>query len=205
MAETDEEPTFFPIAQDFRDWLNINHKRETELWVGFYKKNSGIPSITWPESVDQALCFGWIDGIRKSIDEKSYKIRFTPRKPKSHWSDVNITKIAALKKEGLMHPAGLEAFKLREESRSSKASYEQSKIAFNKTYEAELRSNEKAWSYFSGKSPTYRKQCIWWIMSAKQESTRIKRLQILISSSEANEVVPPFRWSSGGNDKKKGS
>src|SRR5512147_507837 len=112
-------PTFFPTPADFRRWLKAHHATETELLVGFYKTGSGKPSITWPESVDQALCFGWIDGIRKSVDDVSYASRFTPRRPRSNWSAVNIRRVAVLTEQGLMQPAGLKAFAAREEARSS--------------------------------------------------------------------------------------
>lgn len=187
-------PLFFSSAKEFRKWLKANHTRRTELWVGFYKKATGIPSITWPESVEQALCYGWIDGIRKSIDDASYKIRFTPRKPDSHWSDVNIKLVKKLKKEGLMQPAGLKAFEARTEKKSRRASYEQARVNFNTEYEKKLKLNKKAWKYFSSQAPSYQKQTMWWIMSAKREDTRLKRLEILIQSSEEGQYVPPLRW-----------
>lgn len=189
-------PTFFPTPSDFRQWLDANHKSETELWVGYYKKATGKPSMTWPESVDEALCYGWIDGLRKSIDDEAYMIRFTPRRPISHWSDVNIRRFNALKKEGSIQPAGLAAFKKRKEKNSRRASHEQKKpIKLDKTYEDELKANKKAWTFFQSLSPSIRKQCKWWIISAKQEKTRQKRLRILIESSEAGEKIPPLRIS----------
>lgn len=186
---------FFATPEAFRAWLDANHDRSTEQWVGYYKKATKLPSITWPESVDQALCYGWIDGIRKSIDEKSYKVRFTPRKPKSHWSDVNIKKVEELTKAGLMRPAGIEAYSRRTEENSRKASFEQTEVILDKAYEQQLKANKVAWTYFNGSTPSYKKQTIWWIMSAKKEETRLRRLHILIESSEKGDVIPPFRWS----------
>lgn len=191
----DMDVLFFPTPKDFRDWLDANHDKQTEQWVGFYKKATKIPSITWPESVDQALCYGWIDGIRKSIDEKSYKIRFTPRKPKSHWSNVNIKKIEELISSGQMKEPGLAAWEKRTEENSGKASFEQDKVVLAKAYEKKLKANKKAWQYFSNATPSYRKQTTWWVMSAKKEETRLRRLSILIQSSEKDEVIPAMRWS----------
>ncbi|MEO1053489.1 MAG: YdeI/OmpD-associated family protein [Bacteroidota bacterium] len=190
-----EEPTFFPTPEGFRRWLADHHQSENELWVGYYKKGSKLLSITWPESVDQALCYGWIDGLRKSIDEISYKIRFTPRKPQSHWSAVNIKRIDELINEGLVEPAGLAAYKKRTENRSKNASYEQKVVELKPAYKAEIKSNDIAWSYFQSKAPSYRKQCIWWVMSAKKEETQLKRLSVLIESCENGELIPPMKWS----------
>lgn len=191
-------PTFFPTPEDFRNWLAENHQAETELWVGYFKKATGKPSITWPESVDEALCFGWIDGLRKSIDDEAYMIRFTPRKSTSHWSNVNIRRFTELKKEGRIQPAGEEAFKKRKEKNSGRASHEQTKtIKLDKEYEVKLKANKKAWEFFQSLPPGTRKQSIWYVISAKQEKTRQKRLGILIESSEAGDKIPPLRY--GGN------
>ena len=190
----EQNPLFFEQPDDFRKWLEENHDSQSELWVGYYKKASGVRSVNWPKSVDQALCFGWIDGIRKSIDETRYKIRFTPRKSRSHWSHVNIKKVEDLKKLGLMQPSGLKAFKKREEKRSRKASYEQKNVVLERKYENLFKANKSAWNYFTTQSPTYQKQTIWWIMSARKEETRMSRLDILIKSSEEKQVVPPLRW-----------
>ena len=191
------KPAFFPESSDFRKWLQSHHKREPEIWVGYYKKGTGLPSISWPESVDQALCFGWIDGIRKGIDDVSYMIRFTPRKTVSHWSAVNIKRVKALTKTNLMKPSGLEAFGRRRKEKSAKASYEQDKVKLDRVYEKMLKANKKAWSYFKSTPPSYQKPCTWWVMSAKRESTRLRRLNVLISSSEKKETIPPLRWSKG--------
>ena len=191
----DLRPQFFSEENDFRKWLETNHSTEQVIWVGYYKTNSGKKSITWPESRDQALCFGWIDGIRKSIDEKSYKIRFTPRKRESHWSKVNIDRIRALKKKGLVVKEGLEAFNNRNKRKIANAAHEQKEVSLPKEFLEIMIQNPRANQYFESQSPSYRKQCTWWILSAKKEETRQNRFEILIKSSEKNEVIPPFRWS----------
>ena len=159
------------------------HATERELWIGFYKKNSGKPSITWPESVDEALCVGWIDGIRKSIDEESYMIRFTPRRRGSIWSAVNIKRVEVLTNEKRMRPAGLAAFAARRENKSGIYSYEQRSEQLPEPYASRLRRNQKAWKFFQAQPPSYRKTIAWWVVSAKQEKTRQKRLQKLIAES----------------------
>jgi uncharacterized protein YdeI (YjbR/CyaY-like superfamily) len=187
------KPKFFKNQLELRSWFEKNHHRENELLIGYYKKATGIASIDWPQSVDEALCFGWIDGIRKSINKNTYSIRFTPRKSNSHWSAVNIKKVSELKAKGLMRAKGLEAFEKMDAKNSKQASYEQNIIILDKEYEKQIKSNSKAWKYFSGKlAPSAKKQSIHWIMSAKKEETRLRRLQTLIKSSEANEKVPPL-------------
>ena len=186
-------PTFFKTPTDFRDWLEKNHTKADELWVGYYKKATKIPSITWPESVDQALCFGWIDGLRKSVDEKSYKIRFTPRRPNSIWSAVNIKRIGELIGEGLVQAPGLAAFERRREDKSRVYAYEKKQAALKKEYEDTFKKNEKAWTYFQNVAPYYRKTVIHWVMSAKREETRLRRLGILIQSSEEEQKIPAMR------------
>jgi uncharacterized protein YdeI (YjbR/CyaY-like superfamily) len=186
------EVRFFSTPDHFRKWLQKNHNKANELWVGYYKKSSGKPSITWPESVDQALCFGWIDGIRKSIDAESYKIRFTPRKPSSHWSKINVNKVSELKKQGLMMPAGLKAFKKMRKDNSKEASYEQKVVEIPVAYFRQFRKNKKAWKYYQQQTPSYRKITTWWIISAKKEETRIKRLNKLIKDSEINQKISPL-------------
>ena len=188
------DPIFFSQPSDFRKWLEQNHDKAQELWVGYYKKTSGLPSITWPESVDEALCFGWIDGLRKSIDEKSYKIRFTPRKPGSHWSAVNIKRVEELTALGVMQTAGLEAFKKRDAKRSKRAAYEQQDVKLPEEYELKIRANKKAWEHYHSLAPSYKKTTIWWVISAKQEATRLKRLDTLIASSEKGEKIPLLQW-----------
>ncbi len=184
---------FFKTPSDFRKWLAAHHASETELWVGFYKKDSGKSSITWPQSVDEALCFGWIDGIRKNIDEVSYKIRFTPRKQRSTWSAVNIKRVPELTEQGLMKEAGLKAFAARQENRSGIYSYEQRSPELPAQYAKKLKKNAAAWKFFQAQPPSYRKAVNWWVVSAKQEETRLKRLDKLIDDSAAGRRIPQFR------------
>lgn len=183
------KPTFFSNQLKFREWLKKHHTTQTELLVGFYKVGSGRESMNWPQSVDEALCYGWIDGIRKSIDEESYTIRFTPRKPSSIWSTVNIKKMEALKKNGLMQAAGLEAFKNRKEEKSAIYSYETQPVELDKAFEKKFKANKTAWSYFQSKAPSYKRTAIHWVMRAKQEATRLRRLETLISDSEAGRKL----------------
>jgi uncharacterized protein YdeI (YjbR/CyaY-like superfamily) len=178
-------PTFFTKQSDFRKWLEKKHKKETELLVGFFKVDSGKPSMTWSQSVDVALCFGWIDGVRKSIDKDSYQIRFTQRKPTSIWSAVNIQKIEELTKQGLMKPAGLASFENRKESKSKIYAYENAEVTLSTEFEKLFKANKKAWEYFQSLPPSYKKPSTNWVMSAKQETTQIKRLKELIADSEA--------------------
>jgi len=187
------KPTFFATPTEFRAWLEKHHDRAEELWVGFYKKSSGNPSITWPEAVDEVLCFGWIDGKRKGIDDSSYAIRFTPRKPNSIWSAVNLRRVEELAREGRMHPAGLKAFDQRVTDRSRIYSCEQRDAArLDDAQEKLFRANRKAWDYFQTAPPSYRKAAIWWVVSAKAEETRLRRLTKLIDDSERGRTVPPL-------------
>jgi len=175
--------TFFATPAEFRTWLEKHHETETELIVGYYKVGSGKPSITWPESVDQALCFGWIDGIRRSIDQKSYCNRFTPRKRTSIWSAVNIKKVKELQKLGLMTPAGQKAFDLRKEPASGIYSDETAPALLDPAYEAQFKMNIVAWNFFNAQAASYRRLKIHWIMDAKQEKTRLSRLEKTIHAS----------------------
>lgn len=176
--------TFFETPSDFRAWLEEHHETESELLVGFYRKGSGRPSITWPESVEQALCFGWIDGVRRGIDEMSYSIRFTPRKPTSNWSQVNIDKVAELTDQGRMRPAGIAAFERRSEARSGVYSYEQRRNAeLEPEQRREFEANAAAWRFFESQPPGYRRTAIHWVVSAKRPETRRKRLATLIDDS----------------------
>jgi uncharacterized protein YdeI (YjbR/CyaY-like superfamily) len=181
--------TFFATPTDFRRWLEKHHKKETELLVGFYKVGSGKPSMTWPQSVDQALCFGWIDGVRRSIDKESYCIRFTPRKQTSIWSAINIKKIEVLNKAGLMTEDGEKAFNLRTESKSKIYSYESAAVDLAPDYEKRFKKNKPAWIFFKAKSPSYKKAMIHWIMSAKKEETRLSRLEKTIVLSEQQKQL----------------
>lgn len=181
--------TFFATQDDFRAWLEKHYKQETELLVGFYKLGSGKPSMTWSESVDQALCFGWIDGVRRSIDKDSYSIRFTPRKKTSNWSAINIKKMEALTKAGLMTEAGQNAFDQRVESRSKIYSYENEPAVLDAEYESQFKKNTAAWDFFIKQAPSYKKLAIHWIMDAKQEKTRQARLEKAIRISEEQKRV----------------
>ncbi|GAB4022477.1 YdeI/OmpD-associated family protein [Spirosoma koreense] len=186
-------PVFFPNQADFRNWLADNHDKATELLVGFYKIGTGKPSLTWSQSVDEALCFGWIDGVRRSIDADSYCIRFTPRKPKSIWSAVNIQKIDELSRQGLMHPAGMAAFGKRDEKNSKIYAYEQKDVGLSEELEQLFKANEKAWAVFQTMPPSYRKTAINWVMSAKQAETVRKRMQELIQDSEQGVRIKQLR------------
>ena len=179
------KPIFFAKPSDFRKWLEKNHKKETELLVGFHKVDSGKPSMTWSQSVDEALCFGWIDGVRKSIDKDSYQIRFTQRKPMSTWSAINIKKVEALIQQGLMQPAGLESFKKLNKSNSKIYTYENDEAKLSPQLLKRFKANKIAWNYFQSLAASYRKLSSNWVMGAKQEVTRIKRLNELIADSEA--------------------
>lgn len=183
------DPLFFQSQIDFRNWLEKNHKSETELLVGYYKVGSGKPSMTWSQSVDQALCFGWIDGIRRSIDEERYCIRFTPRKASSTWSRVNINKVEELKKKGLMKASGLEVFNSRKESKSGIYSFENVPAKLNDNYESLFMANNTAWDFFNRQPPSYRKTIIHWVTSAKQDATRLNRLNKAISESEKQKRI----------------
>jgi uncharacterized protein YdeI (YjbR/CyaY-like superfamily) len=184
--------TFFENADAFRAWLEQNHHKAPELWVGLRKKGSGLPSVTYKEAVDAALCYGWIDGIVKSIDETSYRQRFTPRRNRSTWSAINIARVAELSRLGLMRPAGLAAFEARDPENTNRYSFEQGEIRLDEAQERAFRANAKAWAFFQSRSPTYRKQALWWVVSAKKEETRQKRLAALITDSEAGRLIPPL-------------
>lgn len=183
------EATFFSTQTAFRNWLKKNYKKETELIVGFYKVDSGKPSMTWSQSVDQALCFGWIDGIRKSIDAESYCIRFTPRKPKSIWSAINIKKVEELTKAGLMMPEGQKAFALRTEENSSIYSHEKEPAVLDASFLKQFKRNKVAWDFFNTQAPSYKKVMIHWIMSAKKEKNRVSRLERAILLSEQHKRI----------------
>ena len=188
-----DKPSFFATPEELRAWLEDNHESATELLVGFYKKGSGKPSITWPESVEQALCFGWIDGVRRGLDDESYTIRFTPRKRSSTWSRVNLEEVEELKRRGLMRPAGLRAYEERREAKTGVYSYELREAAeLPAEYEERLRADAKAWEDWSARPPSYRKAAIWWVVSAKREETRERRLAQLIEHSAKGQTVPPL-------------
>lgn len=177
------KPKFFSTQNDFRKWLEKYHETEKELLVGFWKVDSGKPSMTWTESVDQALCFGWIDGVRRSLGKEAYTIRFTPRRPKSVWSRINIEKIERLKKDGLMQTAGLAAYDKKEDHRAVIYSYENRPREFTPEFEKKFKRNKMAWEFFEAQPAGYRRLMIYWVTSAKQEATRISRFERLVAGS----------------------
>lgn len=177
-------PVYFSNTSDFRTWLEEYHQIEPEVLVGYYKVSTKKPSMTWSDSVDEALCFGWIDGIRRNIDDESYCIRFTPRNPRSNWSAVNIKKVEDLIRLGKMQPVGLEIFEKRTIDRSEIYSYENQPEKLDDYLEIRFKENPRAWSFFSSQAPSYKKTRIYWVMSARQESTRMNRLDKLIKASE---------------------
>jgi len=188
-------PAFYATPEEWRAWLEAHHADAREHWVGFHKRNTSHPpkpGITWPESVDQALCFGWIDGVRKRVDDDRYMIRFTPRKRASRWSRVNVARVAELTDAGLMQPAGLAAFAARTEEGTY--SYEQREAAaFDPERERRFRADEAAWTWFAAQAPWYRRTATHWVMSAKREETRDRRLARLIGDSAAGRAVGPLR------------
>jgi uncharacterized protein YdeI (YjbR/CyaY-like superfamily) len=180
----------FRSPAELRRWLKAHHARERELHVGFWKKASGKGGITYPEALDEALCYGWIDGVRRSIDEDSYTIRFSPRKPTSNWSAVNIARVQELIASGRMRQPGLEAFERRDRSRSNAYSFEQADVALPRADQRTLRANAEAWSFWKAQPPGYRKVATWWVVSAKREETRRRRLETLIACSAKGERLP---------------
>lgn len=185
--DTEMEVVFFKSPSELRQWLEENHDTVKELWVGFYKKSSGQAGITYAEALDEALCFGWIDGIRKSVDEISYTNRFTPRKQGSIWSMVNIKRAGELAEAGLMQPSGLKAFGERDERKSKLYSYEERVRKLDDAYEEQFRASKEAWDFFQAQPAGYQRSAAWWIMSAKREETRLKRLAALVEGSEKGQ------------------
>jgi uncharacterized protein YdeI (YjbR/CyaY-like superfamily) len=184
---------FFESPDAWRDWLEEHHADEREVWVGYHRRSTGRPSLTWAESVDQALCFGWIDGIRKRIDDERYTNRFTPRKPRSTWSRVNIGRVEELTRLGLMRPAGLAAFEARDEARSGIYSSEQrDDPRLSAEQEAAFRADAAAWEWFERQAPSYRRAAIWWVISAKREETQARRLATLIADSGQGRRIAPM-------------
>jgi uncharacterized protein YdeI (YjbR/CyaY-like superfamily) len=187
------KPIFFATASELHDWLAANHATTSELMVGFYKRGSGKPSITWSELVDVELCFGWIDSVRQGIDDVSYSNRLTPRSQRSTWSAINIARAKELIRLGRMQPAGLKAFERRTDDRSAIYSYEQrDKARLDPKAERSFRGNRKAWTFFQAQPPSYRRAAIWWVISAKREETRNKRLATLIRDSQNGRTVGPL-------------
>jgi uncharacterized protein YdeI (YjbR/CyaY-like superfamily) len=188
------KPVFFATRAEFRSWLERHHADRRELLVGFHKKGTGRPSITWPESVDEALCFGWIDGVRRSIGDEAYTIRFTPRQARSSWSAVNVRRAGELIEEGRMTPAGLAAFEARGDDRTAIYSYEQRHAAtLDDEQERRFRAAAEAWEWFQARPPSYRRAAIHWVTSAKRPETRERRLQTLIEDCAAGRNVKPLR------------
>jgi uncharacterized protein YdeI (YjbR/CyaY-like superfamily) len=187
------EPTFFASPDEFRAWLEEHHATENELFVGFYKKATGKQTMSWSQAVDQALCFGWIDGVLHRIDDERHMQRFTPRRRGSNWSKVNIAKVAELKEAGLMRPAGLAAFEARSDARSGVYAFEQEQAAeLPAEYEQRLRADAAAWDYWQASAPSYRRTATHWVVSAKRQETRERRLAQLIECSAAGRNAPPF-------------
>lgn len=182
-SDSEDEVLYFATPEVWRTWLHEHHQGRGFLWVGFYKKGSGRPSLSWPESVDEALCYGWIDGLRRNIDGDSYKIRFTPRRANSTWSAVNLKRIEELLQQGRMQKAGLDLYLGRQPENAGQYSYERKTAQFSPSQAAQLRANPSAWEYFSARSPSYQKAATWWVVSAKKEETQQRRLQTLIEDS----------------------
>jgi uncharacterized protein YdeI (YjbR/CyaY-like superfamily) len=188
-----EDAIFFETPAELRAWLEEHHTTASELWVGYYKKASGRRSLTWSEVVDEALCFGWIDGKAQRIDEHRYRQRLTPRRRNSNWSAVNIAKVAELRAQGRMTPVGEAAFAARREDRSAVYSYERRhEAAFDAEQEAAFRANAPAWEWFATQSPSYRSLATFWVLSAKRPETRARRLATLIERSSYGRRVPPL-------------
>ena len=180
---------YFRSATEFRRWLERNHARESEITVGFYKKGTGKKSITFREALDEALCFGWIDGVRHSVDAERYVNRFTPRTPKSYWSAVNIARVRELIAEGRMHPAGLNAFEWRDEQLARQNASARANPAFSRSETARFRKNKAAWSFWESLPPGFRRNATWWVVSAKRDETRQRRLATLIEHSARGERI----------------
>lgn len=183
------KPRFFATPEAFRAWLELHHATAGELIVGFYKRSSGNPSITWPQSVDEALCFGWIDGVRRSIDDERYEIRFTPRKPRGKWSLVNIERAKELARLGRMRPAGSRAFEARDEAATLYMYEQRDAPVLDEAFERAFRGNARAWEFFERQIPSYRRLAIFWVVSAKQEATRGRRLATLIDDSAHGRTI----------------
>jgi uncharacterized protein YdeI (YjbR/CyaY-like superfamily) len=185
MANDSKQAPVFFTADEFRAWLEAHHADAGEILVGFWKRGTGKPGMTWPESVDEALCFGWIDGVRRSLGDDAYTIRFTPRKPRSNWSAVNVRRVEELAREGRMRPAGLKAFEARSEDRTAIYAYEQRPADLDGEFADEFRANRAAWAFWQAQAPWYRRNASYWVVSAKKEETRRKRLATLIADSAA--------------------
>jgi uncharacterized protein YdeI (YjbR/CyaY-like superfamily) len=179
------DATFFATSEKFRAWLAKHHDSAPELWVGFWKVGTGKPSITWPQAVDQALCYGWIDGVRRSLGDESYRIRFTPRRAGSTWSNVNVARVAELTKAGLMTPAGLAAYERRMPEKTGRYAYEREHATFDAAQEKAFRANAAAWAFWQAQPPWYRRNATFWVVSAKRQETRDRRFATLVEDSAA--------------------
>jgi len=206
MGESEPEVHFFASPAELRDWFDANHQTAEELWLGYHKKATGRPTVSWSEAVDEALCVGWIDSVRYSIDDERSRQRFTPRRKGSNWSSINIAKVAQLTAEGRMRPAGLKAFKDRSEAKTGVYSYENRHLAaFSAEESAAFRASEAAWAWFESRPPSYRTQATWWVVSAKRDETRQKRFAELVSESAAGRMpkhlTPPGRNPDGSRSR----
>src|ERR1044072_1714575 len=191
------QPKFFNSPEKFREWLERNHDSATELMIGFHKKSSGKKSLTYAEALDEALCFGWIDGVRKSLNETSYMQRFTPRKPRSIWSNINVKHVERLRKEGRMQRAGIEAYERRSPERTGIYSFENRPRELSPEFEKTFRQNKAAWKFFQEQPPGYKRLMVFRTMSAKKEETRLRRLKQLIESSEKGERMGILKTKDG--------
>lgn len=189
------DPVWFDSAEEFYAWLELNHVSASEVFVGLYKANASVSNMTWSEAVDHALCFGWIDGVGRRIDDERRVIRFTPRRPGSNWSNINVAKVAEQEALGRMRPAGRAAFEARREDRTGVYSFESEPAVLTDEMEARFRSNQAAWDYFSDRAPWYQRTSLHWVMSAKQEATRQRRLDQLIENSAQGLNIPLLRRS----------
>jgi uncharacterized protein YdeI (YjbR/CyaY-like superfamily) len=195
------EPIYFASPAEFRAWLEEHHETETEVWVGMWKKATGKQGLNWAQAVDEALCFGWIDGIAKRVDGERHKQRFTPRKPTSNWSAINIANVERLRSEGRMRPAGEAAFARRRDDRTAVYSHEQRmNPEFAPEEQAQLEGDAEAWSYWSARPPSYRRQATWWVISAKRPETRARRLATLIADCAAGRTIKPLTLQAKRND-----
>jgi uncharacterized protein YdeI (YjbR/CyaY-like superfamily) len=193
-ARSEPDAVYFPSPAAFRRWLAANHETAAELIVGFHKTHTGRPTLTWPESVDEALCFGWIDGIRRRVDAERYTIRFTPRRKRSIWSQINVKRVGVLTREGRMRPAGLRAFEARHADRTGLYSFERRETAaFDPAELKQFRARRRAWRFFESQPPGYRKVATFYVTSAKRLETRARRLAMLIADSEAGQRIAPIR------------
>ena len=189
----DATPHFFRTPADLRAWFEANHDKVDVMWVGYYKKATKLPSVTVPESVDLALCYGWIDGLKRSVDDKAYKIRFTPRRKRSRWSARNLARMELLLAQGVVAEPGLAAYRRRDPGKDEQPGARDA-VVMPAAYERLIKARPGAWAYFRNATPSYRKHVTRWVVGAKREETRLRRLGILIESCAAGKVIPPMRW-----------